>query len=59
MSEWQTMETALKEAGKEILGVKYLDGKMIRKPFISFWSPTNNQFYLSPTHWMPLPEPPE
>ena len=55
MSEWQDIETAPKEPGKEILGSRWYGETMIKEPFITFWSPTLNKFYVDPTHWMPLP----
>ncbi len=58
MSEWQPIETAERQPGEEILGSRWYDGRMIKEPFITFWSPTLGKFYVDPTHWMPLPEPP-
>jgi hypothetical protein len=60
---WMPIETAEKVAGIEILGTRWgFDGKgkatCIQEPFISFWSPTLNKFYCSPTHWIPSPKPP-
>ena len=59
MSAWQAIETAKKAAGVEIIGSHWADGIMTREPFISFWSPTLGKFYVDPTHWIPMPEPPE
>ncbi len=57
--DWQPIETAPREAGNEILGCRWSGGKMVKEPFITFWSPTLDKFYMSPTHWVPLPEPPK
>jgi hypothetical protein len=53
--EWQPIEVAPREAGVEILGVRIAGDKMLREPFISFWSPTLNKFYCDPTHYILMP----
>jgi len=55
---WQPIAKAEKETGKEIIGGRFVEGVMIRDPFISFWSPTLNRLYCEPTHWLPLPQTP-
>jgi hypothetical protein len=52
---WQHIDDAPKD-GSEILGVRYYNRAMSKEPFLTFWSPTLNRFYLSPTHWIPIPE---
>lgn len=52
---WQPIEVAPRESGVEILGVRIAGDKMLREPFISFWSPTLNKFYCDPTHYILMP----
>jgi hypothetical protein len=54
--EWQTMETAPRENSTEFLGCNYVEGRMVREPFVSFWSPTLNKFFGSPNYWVPIPK---
>jgi hypothetical protein len=56
---WQPIETAPKEPIQEVIGVRFASDVMTKEPFITFWSPSLQRFYLNPTHWMPLPPPPE
>lgn len=56
--QWQPIDTAPRVAGKEIIGAIYYNGKLNRDIFMSFWSPALGRFCLSPTHWIPLPDPP-
>ena len=63
MSEWKPIESAPRENCKEFIGTMWAfneDGKPVclKEPFISFFSPSLNKFFASPTHWMPLPSPP-
>jgi hypothetical protein len=51
---WLPIGQAEMETGKEILGVRFHGGIMTKEPFISFWSPSLNKFYLSPTHYQPM-----
>ncbi len=55
---WLTIDSAPKLVGREILGSAWSNGRMVREPFITFWSPTMQKFYANPTHWVPLPLPP-
>lgn len=57
--EWLPIESAPKITGVEIIGAGFISGKMIKEPFISFWSPTLEKFFANPTHWMPLPSAPD
>ena len=56
--KWQPIDTAERVAGKEILGVRWYDGTMIKEPFVTFWSPSLNKFFVNPTHFVPMPGPP-
>lgn len=58
MDQWKPIARAEKHVGKEILGSVWAEQTMIREPFVSFWSPTLNKFYCSPTHYIDMPEPP-
>lgn len=65
-ANWQPIETAPKD-GTRVLGwdgesgwysceFEKLEGAWVAVPFsISGWDP----HHVSPTHWMPLPEPPD
>ncbi|WP_320176665.1 DUF551 domain-containing protein [Roseovarius pacificus] len=63
--EWQPISTAPRD-GTEFLGLNF-DGRIIHcdgvyKSHITgslFFSAKGSISYFSPTHWMPLPEPPE
>ena len=69
MSEWQPIETAPKD-GTKLLLCESVDENYI---FVGSWSETRNPkwygtnwycveydaFNHAPTHWMPLPQPPE
>lgn len=57
-SSWQPIETAPKDGEHIILGI-YLDGFVYAQS--SFWLSYKwaGWRYREPTHWMPLPEPPE
>ena len=57
--KWLPIKSAKKIAGREILGSRWIAGTMIREPFVSFWSPTMNKWYVDPTHWVPMPEAPD
>jgi hypothetical protein len=54
--EWLPIETAPRENSTEILGCCYAERRMVREPFVSFWSPTLNKFFGSPNYWVPLPK---
>jgi hypothetical protein len=67
MSEWQPIETAPRD-GHDILITNRGHGMLVR---IAFWDeafgvggrwstwPGRNPALYEPTHWMPLPEPPQ
>ena len=57
--EWQPIDTAPRTTSPEIIGCVYSKGVMTKEPFISFWSPTLGKFFATPTHWQPLPPPPD
>ena len=58
--EWRPIGEAAHLAGTEIIGSRWYDGKMMKQPFVTFWSPTLNKFYCDPTHWIPMiPAPPQ
>lgn len=58
MADWQPIAAAPVETSAEILGCRWYNGKMTKEPFITFWSLTLGRFYLNPTHFIHLPEPP-
>ena len=45
-----------KATGKEAIGVQYIGTRMVREPFITFWSPSLGRFYGNPTHCISIPE---
>lgn len=68
VSEWQPIETAPKD-GTEVLIGRFLDGKLPTKAVASFhpsegWRDAGDigwggmYAHVRPTHWMPLPSPP-
>lgn len=56
---WLSIEEAPRETGTEIIGIRWVDGKCLREPFISFWAPTLQKFFGSPTHFIPMPKLPQ
>jgi hypothetical protein len=61
MSEWRPIETALKDGKLVLVGAWSLSGNWQTEVGywgISRWHPFVGQTG-SPTHWMPLPEPPK
>lgn len=62
--EWQPIETAPKD-GSEILGWSSISGEA----YVMWWEAIHSDWvwcindledmFCDPTHWMPLPEPPE
>lgn len=56
--QWNPISEAKKTPGLEILGVDIRGGKIFREPYLTFWSPTLQKFYCSPTHWVPFPDMP-
>ena len=55
MSEWQPIETALKDG--TIVLLSYYDGQVET----GYWNGilwADTLILLKPTHWMPIPEPP-
>lgn len=59
LREWRPISLAEKETGVEILGIKILDDRIVKEPFVTFWSPTLNKFYCEPTHYIDMPLAPE
>jgi hypothetical protein len=68
MSAWQPIETAPKDGttidvcnrwGDRSADVAWVDGKWRYWGVDGFGSPGWVSLDLSPTHWMPLPEPPK
>lgn len=63
MNEWQLVETAPKD-GKRVLGVEGAEITIMRFRQINYrriqgwWNVFSGQL-IYPTHWMPLPDPPE
>lgn len=69
MSEWQPIETAPKD-GSRILGWAKSKNGSDDLRLVIFWDQTSPEgarwivafnafWHFEPTHWMPLPEPPE
>jgi len=72
MSEWQPIETAPKD-GRDFLAVDSWedDGEIINLWLVGYFHKGANRFHYgsadedhfvvdhTPTHWMPLPEPPQ
>jgi hypothetical protein len=56
MNEWQKIETAPKDGGP-ILG---WDGEDVEVMHLGRhgWTMCDGEYAATPTHWMPLPEPP-
>lgn len=61
MSEWQTIESAPKH-GSDILLYEDFEPAVCKGYWADAdeeWRPSRGErFWLQPTHWMPLPEPP-
>jgi hypothetical protein len=62
---WRPIETAPKD-GTQILGlwVSYLDGQLMQPSYGVVWNEGGSWLEAydevsQPTHWMPLPEPPQ
>ena len=59
MREWQPIETAPKDGTRVILFVKCGDQCVAGwNDDFDMWQLVGDQFTRTPTHWMPLPEPP-
>lgn len=64
---WQPIETVPKDGTHVLLGY-FLEGGGGGSPEVAFWNNRykawcgrvllNSDGYFSPTHWMPLPDPP-
>lgn len=52
---WIPIDEAEKISGHEVIGVVIREGRIVKEPFMTFWSPSLDRFYCSPTHfvWMP------
>lgn len=72
MSEWQPIETALKDGSSLLLFAVELSYSDTPQMYVGRWSTTawwgpawvayeegSDTEYLEPTHWMPLPDPPK
>ncbi len=59
MRTWLDISMAPRVPGQEILGCRWGGNKMTKEPFVTFWSPTLNKFFVDPTHWVPMPDPPK
>ena len=63
--EWQSIETAPKDGEEIMICTLYDDGtcshfEIVRWPdFTDHWIGLQDICLSDPTHWMPLPEPPE
>ncbi len=68
MSEWQPIETAPKDGTDVLIGWFELPGQKsmtivfwhsFRKAWCNTWTLFSANAVSQPTHWMPLPEPPQ
>jgi hypothetical protein len=64
MSEWQPIKTAPKDRTIIVLGAYYPKTDIWGDPWACWWGPGAGEWMRwphkhPPTHWMPLPEPPE
>jgi len=62
MSEWQPIETATPKDDEELL--VWANGQVYVANFWNGMKPNKewwvlNEFTIQPTHWMPLPSPPQ
>lgn len=56
MIKWIPVAEAPKIPGRELIGIS-IDRNS--DPFFTFWSPTLNRFYCTPTHVIEMPEFPQ
>ena len=63
MNGWQPIETAPKDGLQRVL---ITDGSRVRESYYvksqfsnGYWNIDGNGAFLAPTHWMPVPSPPE
>jgi hypothetical protein len=59
--EWQPINTALKDKDAEPILAYWPDGGIgiVHWYLGSWWSDPDCEWTKPPTHWMPLPQPPE
>ena len=67
LGAWQPIETAPRDAWILLWGKFWNDRDSFRHPLIGIWVPTEDRWIISgefrfgvrPTHWKPLPAPPQ
>lgn len=57
--DWQPIETAPKDETRVLLAKKGVHSMHTAFWRGGIWHCGNLQYFNSPTHWMPLPEPPK
>ena len=64
MSRWISVKKRLPEDGQIVLAVGKCGGMGVVRfnycdGLFSYWQHTTSSHCMNPTHWMPLPEPPD